>query len=726
MKLFNGRGVERFVWALAAAALPLAAHATEHFEVEPNDTKADALTQGAFVLAPGDSITGLSMGATGSEIDCFLVQTAPMPPGIYRHRLVLTTGSVGHTLTIRGLNQVAAGASVWPGAIGTPGATDAVAQTAATVGTTRVAQWYGFGKEEQIFVRVTGLATTQAPYTLTLETEAVTPLDCGSWMQGVLTISSVPPGHGNDVDMWVYDENFNALPGYGSDGASTNGGHTLNTNLPAHLRRHFGPGVYYLAISNFDLINNQGSPSDDNRRTGTLLDYPDAVLNGSATAPVHVHFTIADAVSQTQFNSTKSEAFEVRWHRFEVGGPSHGACCLPNGSCVIMDADRCVNVEGGVFQGSSTDCTACAPLAAGMWAERTSAPYARVGSAGAIIGNTFYLLGGSTSSGIRGTDCWKLDLVNNLWSPIAPMPHSGSVAPQLGGISNIDAAAIGSDIYLVGGYPGGTGALPLNRVLRYDTVLDEWEEITSDPYPMPVYGSGLVAHNGKLYVISGATAVGAPTTACYVYDPAAPAGSRWTALAPIPVGRAFIAATVANGRIYAVSGEATDQDRVDIYDIAGDFWTQGPSMNVQRGGTALYVMNGQPYAASGGWTAYTPTGEVFDGFNWNFGPSVITPLRSMAFDGNETWLVRSTGYNGAYRANTEVMRLESGPTCGTADFDGDGDVGTDADIEAFFACLAGNCCPTCYSGGADFDGDGDTGTDADIEAFFRVLAGGPC
>ena len=60
----------------------------------------------------------------------------------------------------------------------------------------------------------------------------------------------------------------------------------------------------------------------------------------------------------------------------------------------------------------------------------------------------------------------------------------------------------------------------------------------------------------------------------------------------------------------------------------------------------------------------------------------------------------------------------------SADFNGDGDVGTDADIEAFFACLAGNCCATCW--GADFNADGDTGTDADIEAFFRVLAGGAC
>ncbi len=66
------------------------------------------------------------------------------------------------------------------------------------------------------------------------------------------------------------------------------------------------------------------------------------------------------------------------------------------------------------------------------------------------------------------------------------------------------------------------------------------------------------------------------------------------------------------------------------------------------------------------------------------------------------------------------------PACGTADFDGDGDVGTDADIEAFFACLGGNCCAACFPGGADFDADGDVGTDADIEAFFRVLAGGNC
>ncbi|HYE61830.1 MAG TPA: matrixin family metalloprotease [Phycisphaerales bacterium] len=67
-----------------------------------------------------------------------------------------------------------------------------------------------------------------------------------------------------------------------------------------------------------------------------------------------------------------------------------------------------------------------------------------------------------------------------------------------------------------------------------------------------------------------------------------------------------------------------------------------------------------------------------------------------------------------------------GDECGPQDFNGDGDSGTDQDIEAFFSCLGGNCCESCFCQGADFNGDGDTGTDQDIEAFFRVLGGGTC
>ncbi|HYE61424.1 MAG TPA: hypothetical protein VD997_05470 [Phycisphaerales bacterium] len=74
----------------------------------------------------------------------------------------------------------------------------------------------------------------------------------------------------------------------------------------------------------------------------------------------------------------------------------------------------------------------------------------------------------------------------------------------------------------------------------------------------------------------------------------------------------------------------------------------------------------------------------------------------------------------------QMALLPSTPVCGTADYNGDGDIGTDQDIEAFFACLGGTCCASCFPGGSDFNADGDAGTDQDIESFFRVLGGGPC
>ncbi|HYE61103.1 MAG TPA: immunoglobulin domain-containing protein [Phycisphaerales bacterium] len=86
--------------------------------------------------------------------------------------------------------------------------------------------------------------------------------------------------------------------------------------------------------------------------------------------------------------------------------------------------------------------------------------------------------------------------------------------------------------------------------------------------------------------------------------------------------------------------------------------------------------------------------------------------------------------SGASAPNSGAFQLNitGTPTacCGPQDFNGDGDSGTDQDIEAFFACLGGTCCQACWPAGADFNGDGDTGTDQDIEAFFRVLGGGTC
>jgi hypothetical protein len=73
-----------------------------------------------------------------------------------------------------------------------------------------------------------------------------------------------------------------------------------------------------------------------------------------------------------------------------------------------------------------------------------------------------------------------------------------------------------------------------------------------------------------------------------------------------------------------------------------------------------------------------------------------------------------------------IVIAPAAPRCSEADFDCDGNVATDQDIESFFACLSGSCPPPPCISSADFNGDGNVATDADIEAFFRVLGGGHC
>jgi|GEM_PF-3383779 len=127
----------------------------------------------------------------------------------------------------------------------------------------------------------------------------------------------------------------------------------------------------------------------------------------------------------------------------------------------------------------------------------------------------------------------------------------------------------------------------------------------------------------------------------------------------------------------------------------------------------------------------------------SFCPSVWTNLNSRAFPGGllSRWdggysVAENVTYPGGQTTITlpgrawEVvwlkLRVFEPNTCGSDDYDGDGDSATDDDIREFFACLSGECCMSCDPRGSDFNGDGDQGTDQDIEAFFRVLSGANC
>lgn len=305
-----------------AASVCSVANAVIWIEVEANETKATATMAGPLVN--GDILNGITTGSVttpgATSLDTWRLSTAVAPLGIYRHRLTITTtGTAGHTGSLRGQTQSAATAGTWPGPVGTGTGTDTSAQSSSTATTpARFNQWYGFGKGEEMYYRITGTASTTGDYNVEYRVDPVTATYIGMYQQGSIQITTIGQGHTTDTDMWVYDSNLNAIVGYGNDDKSANSGGGSGTALQSLLIRNYSPGVYYLAITNFSLTNEMGSPCDDNFRTGAMLDFPNAVLNSSTSTNLNISFAMTDGLGTTQIAATKVGAYDVNFYKFVV------------------------------------------------------------------------------------------------------------------------------------------------------------------------------------------------------------------------------------------------------------------------------------------------------------------------------------------------------------------------------------------------------------------------
>ncbi len=156
-----------------------------------------------------------------------------------------------------------------------------------------------------------------------------------------------------------------------------------------------------------------------------------------------------------------------------------------------------------------------------------------------------------------------------------------------------------------------------------------------------------------------------------------------------------------------------------------------------------------PSARSGGQMAYDAIRRVsvlFGGSNggplgdtWFTGPAFVQPVPIMVREGAPaSFSVSPIGPPTTYQWRRNGVPLSdggpiSGATSATLTISptviGDAGAAFDCDITDALGTIRTNpaglsVTPRC--GVSDFDGDGDVGTDADIEAFFRVLAGGHC
>lgn len=292
-----------------ALALTLAAPAAfAAAETEPNDSKAQANLMTLPAASATGVITGNSVSGTTTGLDYFLVRTAAQAaPGWYRHRLIITTtGTAGHTGTIRGLTQTA-------GVINA--GTDISFQTSST-GTTpaRFNEFYTSEASADVYYRVTGTASTTADYSVDYEVQPVTVLTGPTNLDAAtpITITTVGQGHTTDTDLWVYDASRVAIPGFGNDDEPT-----PSTALQSRLTRTFTVGSYFLALTNFAFANNLASPPDDRFLTGNVLDFPGVAANSSTATGLNV----AVSIGGTAVPATKANPYEVVFVSFAVPTP---------------------------------------------------------------------------------------------------------------------------------------------------------------------------------------------------------------------------------------------------------------------------------------------------------------------------------------------------------------------------------------------------------------------
>jgi hypothetical protein len=112
------------------------------------------------------------------------------------------------------------------------------------------------------------------------------------------------------------------------------------------------------------------------------------------------------------------------------------------------------------------------------------------------------------------------------------------------------AAAVGTNIYVPGGFNNVQLGGPLDTMQIYNTGTDTW----SNGMTLPAARSGVAtaAFNGLVYVIGGyTTPFPTVTNTVFVYNPGT---NSYTTGAPMPAGQGNVAGVLFNGEIYVVGG----------------------------------------------------------------------------------------------------------------------------------------------------------------------------
>ena len=277
---------------------------------------------------------------------------------------------------------------------------------------------------------------------------------------------------------------------------------------------------------------------------------------------------------------------------------------------------------------TATPTGTCTPA----WQNETAMATARRNPATVAVGSNLYAITGFNSAPDYTAVNERFNGAS--WTTLAPIPvpHAQS-----------RGAAVGTNIYVPGGYNSISFGGPLDTMQIYNTTTDTWS--SGMTLPAARAGVAATAFNNLVYVIAGYNPVGTGHNDVYIYDPGT---NTYTTGAPMPGTQGNAAGVLFNGEIYVVGGGTAPgaqyaynpttntwrtiavlpttggtcqsdngfvldnelwlvgclglpiNEQVWIYNAGSDSWRAGPSYSMDHQGPGAALFNGRGFAVGGG------------------------------------------------------------------------------------------------------------------------------
>lgn len=238
----------------------------------------------------------------------------------------------------------------------------------------------------------------------------------------------------------------------------------------------------------------------------------------------------------------------------------------------------------------------------------------------AELAGQIYVAGGFDATDQASTSAYRFDPATDRWEPIADLP-----APR----HHMPLIAVNDTVYAIGGL-GPQG--PVSTLWLYDRARDRWAERA--PQLRTRGASAAAAIGSNLIVVGGFDDTRSLVAPVSIYDPGT---DSWRDGAPLPTPRDHLGAAVVNGLLFAIGGRPLDPGRnfdvVEAYDVADDRWTTRVPMPSRRGGLAVVAWGGRIYTYGGETrSAVFDNHEVYDPADdtWAELPALPTPRHGLA------------------------------------------------------------------------------------------------